>query len=145
MAISLTRYYKSSNHSGNIMKINRRNFLAIVLTVAVMFPLTAQAENNTGWFGLDVKVNTKGISFNPTIRSVDIVKVYPSSPASNAGLAVGDSVVVIQGIVVEGAKANDLKAVMKKSVGEEIQIKIKRGTAKPYEVKMIAVERPSGG
>lgn len=126
------------------MKINRRNFLAIVLAVAVMFPLTAQAENNDAWFGLDVKVNTKGISFNPTIRSVDIVKVYPSSPAANAGLAIGDSVVVIQGTVVEGAKANDLRAVMKKSIGEEIKLKIKRGTAEPYEVKMIAVKRPSG-
>jgi C-terminal processing protease CtpA/Prc len=126
------------------MKINRRNFLVVILAVSVVFPLTAQAENNNGWFGLDVKVNTKGVLFNPTIRSLDIVKVYPSSPAANAGLAVGDSVVVVQGIVVENAKVNDLKAVMKKFVGEEIQLKIKRGTAKPYEVKMIAVKRPSG-
>jgi C-terminal processing protease CtpA/Prc len=109
-----------------------------------MLPLPASAENNSAWFGLDAKVNTKGISFNPTIRSVNIIKVYPSSPAANAGLAVGDSVVVIQGIVVEGAKANDLKAVMKKVVGEEIRMKIKRGTAEPYEVKMTAVKRPAG-
>jgi predicted metalloprotease with PDZ domain len=144
MAIPLTRHHKSSNHSGNIMKINRRNFLAIVLAVAVMFPLTAQAENNNGWFGLDVKVNTKGISFNPTILSVNIIKVYPSSPAAAAGLAVGDSVVVLQGITVAGAKANDLKSVMKKSVGEAITMKVKRGKAEFYEVKMIAVKRPSG-
>jgi C-terminal processing protease CtpA/Prc len=126
------------------MKINRRNFLAIVLAVTVMFPLTAQAENNNAWFGLDVKVNTKGISFNPTIRSVNIVKVYPSSPASAAGLAVGDSIVVLQGITVAGAKANDLKSVMKKSVGEEITMKVKRGKAEFYEVKMTAVKKPSG-
>jgi predicted metalloprotease with PDZ domain len=144
MAIPLTRHHKSSNHSGNIMKINRRNFLAIVLAVAVMFPLTAQAENDNGWFGLDVKVNTKGISFNPTILSVNIIKVYPSSPAAAAGLAVGDSVVVLQGITVAGAKANDLKSVMKKSVGEAITMKVKRGKAEFYEVKMIAVKRPSG-
>jgi C-terminal processing protease CtpA/Prc len=126
------------------MKIKRRNFLVATLAVVVMLPFPVHAENNNAWFGLDLKVDTKEISFNPTIRSVNIIKVYPSSPAAAAGLAAGDSVVVLQGITVAGAKANDLKAVMKKAVGEEIQIKIKRGTAEPYEVKMIAVKRPSG-
>jgi predicted metalloprotease with PDZ domain len=126
------------------MNINRRNFFILALAVAVMLPLPAHAENNDGWFGVSIKANTKGISFNPTIRSVKITKVFPSSPAAEAGLAVGDSVVVIQGIVVAGAKANTLKALMKKAVGEEIQIKIKRGTAEPYEVKMTAIKRLSG-
>jgi C-terminal processing protease CtpA/Prc len=127
----------------NIMKINRRNFLTLALVVAVTLPLPAHAENNDGWFGVSIKANTKGISFNPTIRSVKITKVFPSSPAA-AGIAVGDSVVVIQGVTVAGAKANTLRGVMKKAVGEEIQIKIKRGTAEPYEVKMTAIKKPSG-
>jgi C-terminal processing protease CtpA/Prc len=126
------------------MKIKRRNFLVATLAVVVMLSLPVHAENNNGWFGLDCKIDTKGISFNPTIRSVNIVKIYPSSPAAAAGLAVGDSVVVLQGITVAGAKANDLKAVMKKAVGEEIKIKVKRGKAEFYEVKMTAIKRPSG-
>jgi C-terminal processing protease CtpA/Prc len=126
------------------MNINRRNFLTLALTLAVILPSPAYAETNDGWFGVAIKANTKGLSFNPTIRSVKITKVFPSSPAANAGIAVGDSVVVIQGVVVAGAKANTLRAVMKKAVGEEIQIKIKRGTAEPYEVKMTAIKKPSG-
>jgi C-terminal processing protease CtpA/Prc len=59
-------------------------------------------------------------------------------------LAVGDSIIVIQGIVVAGAQANDFKAVMKKSVGEEIQMKIQRGTTKPFEVRLTAIRKPSG-
>jgi predicted metalloprotease with PDZ domain len=126
------------------MKINRRDFLTLALTVAVMLPLPVHAETNDGWFGVEVKVNTKGISLNPKIRNVKITKVFPSSPAATAGITVGDSVVVIQGITVAGARANTLRAVMKKAVGEEIQIKIKRGTAEPYAVKMTAVKKPSG-
>jgi predicted metalloprotease with PDZ domain len=126
------------------VKINRRNFLTLALTVAATLPLSAHAETNDGWFGVEVKVNTKGISFNPKIRNVKITKVFPSSPAAAAGLAVGDSVVAIQGVTVAGAKANTLRALMKKAVGEEIQIKIKRGTAEPYAVKMTAVQKPPG-
>jgi C-terminal processing protease CtpA/Prc len=126
------------------MEINRRNFLALIFAAALLLPLQTSAGMNDGWFGVAIKADTKGTSFNPTIRSLQIIKVFPSSPATSADLAVGDSIIVIQGIVVAGAQANDFKAVMKKSVGEEIQMKIQRGTTKPFEVRLTAIRKPSG-
>lgn len=120
------------------------NFFALTFAAIVMFPLSNSAGTGDGWFGISIKANTKGNLFNPTIRSLQIIKVSPSSPAADAGLVVGDLIVVVQGIVVEGAQANELKAVMKKTVGEKIQLKIQRGTTEPFAVRLTAIKKPSG-
>jgi C-terminal processing protease CtpA/Prc len=94
-----------------------------------------------GWFGLAISVDADG-AFNPTLRSITIVKVFPSSPAALAGLAPGDAVLEIQGIVVAGTKADVLKSAMQRSVGETLRMKIQRGGAEMREVSMVAVRKP---
>jgi C-terminal processing protease CtpA/Prc len=135
---------QTPNYIGNIMKIDRRNFFALTFAAIVMLPLSTNAGISDGWFGVSIKADTKGNSFNPTVRSLQVIKVFPSSPAADAGLVAGDFIVVIQGIVVAGAQANDLKVVMRKAVGEKIKIKIQRGTSKPFDVRLTAISKPSG-
>jgi hypothetical protein len=53
------------------------------------------------WLAIDAE----GI-FNPKLRSLKIEKVFPASPTAKAGLAVGDTIVEVEGIVVEGATAD---------------------------------------
>jgi C-terminal processing protease CtpA/Prc len=124
--------------------MNRRNLMTLALAIAAAFPSATNAADDKGWFGLAFNVETEGFSFNPTIQSVKIEKVAPSSPAAGAGLVAGDLVVALQGITIAGAKADDLQAAMKKSVGETLRFKIKRGNAEPFEVPLIAVGRPAG-
>ena len=122
--------------------MNRPTVSAMLFALAAALSPLSMAADERGWFGLSFSIETEGFSFNPTLRSVKIEKVAPLSPAAAAGLAVGDVVIALQGIVIAGAKADDLKAPMKKSVGETVRFKIKRGTAEPYEVPVVAASRP---
>jgi C-terminal processing protease CtpA/Prc len=105
-------------------------------------PLANSAEEK-GWFGLAFRVEAEG-SFNPTIQSVKIERVTPSSPGAGAGLAAGDLVVALEGITIAGAKTDELKAAMKKTVGETLRLKVKRGNAAPFEVSLVAIAKPAG-
>lgn len=125
-----------------------RRLVAVGLLLAATLPLSwahAADDKEKGWFGLAFDVETEGFSFNPTIQSVKITKVAPASPGAGAGLAAGDQVVVLQGITIAGAKADDLKAAMKKSVGETLRFKVRRGNAEPFEVPLVAIAKPAGG
>lgn len=128
------------------MKMNRRIAVAlfVLLAAALLQGTNAAEEKEKGWFGLAFSVETEGFSFNPTVQSVKIEKVAPSSPAAAAGLAAGDVVVAAQGVVIAGAKADDLKAVMKKSVGDTLRLKVKRGGGEPFDVPLVAIARPPG-
>ena len=79
---------------------------------------------------------------NPKLRSIKIEKVFPASPAAKAGLSAGDLIVEMEGIVVEGARADSLKVAMQKSVGETLRLKIKRGADSSQDVSLIAAPKP---
>lgn len=123
------------------MTMNHRTMVALLLALSVFCSPVSAAEEK-GWFGLAFSVESEGFSFNPTIQSIKIEKIAPSSPGSGAGLIVGDLVVSLQGIASAGAKADDLKAAMKKSVGETLRLKVKRGSAEPFEVVLVAIAKP---
>ena len=125
------------------MTMNCRTMVALLLALTAFCSPVSAAEEK-GWFGLAFSVETEGFSFNPTIQSVKIEKVASSSPGASAGLVAGDLVVSLQGIASAGAKADDLKAAMKKSVGETLRLKVKRGSAEPFEVVLVAIAKPPG-
>jgi len=51
-------------------------------------------------------------------------------------------VLLVQGILVAGAKADVLMAAMQKSVGEVLTLKIKHGAAEAHEVSLAAAPKP---
>jgi predicted metalloprotease with PDZ domain len=138
----MARHTHSSNRY--LVKTMRCSTVALLLAVAA-FVADVHAADQQGWFGLAFSVESEGFSFNPTIRSVTIAKVAPSSPGAGAGLVAGDTVVALQGVATVGAKADVLKSAMKKSVGETLRVKIKRGTAEPFEASLVAITKPSSG
>jgi C-terminal processing protease CtpA/Prc len=120
----------------------RRRQPTLALTAIVLLLLSATVgAGESGWFGLAISVDADG-AFNPTLRSITIAKVFPSTPAALAGLAPGDKVLEIQGIVVAGTKADVLKGAMQKSVGETLRLKIQRGASDIREVSMVAAHKP---
>lgn len=121
----------------------RRHIFALITAIVASFCIPSWAVGDTGWFGFAVSVDAEIFSFNPTLRSVKVQKVIPTSPAAVAGLAPGDVVDEVQGVLVAGAKADTLKAAMKKSVGETLRLKVKHGSAEAYEVTLIAAPKPA--
>jgi S1-C subfamily serine protease len=112
-------------------------FLALSLLSA------AALGADKGWFGFAISVDAEGAPLNPTLHSITVQRVFAASPAALTGLAAGDVILEVQGIVVSGAKADIVKAAMQKSVGETLHLKIRRaGDTK--ELSIVAVEKPAG-
>ena len=121
--------------------MNRRSRLILLVAAALFFsPLGSRAAEK-GWFGFAFAIDADGI-LDPKLRSIKIDKIFPASPAAKAGLSPGDMIVEIEGIVVEGAKADSLKAAMQKSVGQTLRLKIKRGADAAQDVALVAAPKP---
>ncbi|HEX3396561.1 MAG TPA: PDZ domain-containing protein [Steroidobacteraceae bacterium] len=120
-----------------------RKFLAGLLIAAALSiaPLSLRAAEQ-GWFGFALSIDADGI-LNPKLRSIKIDKIFPASPAATAGLTAGDTILEMEGIVVDGAKAETLKAAIQKSVGETLRLKIKHGADAPHDVSLIAAPKPA--
>lgn len=121
-----------------------RQILAVFLAAAALSvaPTSLHAAEK-GWFGFALNIDAEGLSLNPRLRSIKIEKIFPASPAANAGLASGDMILEIEGITVEGAKADTLKAAIQKSVGETLRLKIKHGADAPHDISLIAAPKPA--
>jgi C-terminal processing protease CtpA/Prc len=120
----------------------RKLVFSVPVTLGLLLGLPAW-PGEKGWFGLAINVDVEAFSLNPTLRTVKIESVVPSSPAASAGLASGDIVLQVQGIAIAGAKADVLKNAMQKSVGEKLQLKFQRGSEAPREAVLVAAPRPS--
>ena len=121
-----------------------RQILAVLLAAAALSvaPTSLHAAEK-GWFGFALNIDAEGLSLNPKLRSIKIEKIVPASPAANAGLASGDMILEIEGITVDRAKADTLKAAIQKSVGETLRLKIKHGADAPHDISLIAAPKPA--
>ena len=115
--------------------------VAFAFLVALLAAVSVVHASGDAWYGLTFKIEADGLS-NPNVHSIKIEKVFPASPAAQAGLRAGDLVVGIDGITVAGAPAGDLKKAMNKPVGGTLRLKIKRGSAEPREVTLTAARKP---
>lgn len=122
--------------------MNRRSQILLLVAAALLFSPVGSHAAEKGWFGFVLAIDADGI-LNPKLRSIKIDKIFPASPASKAGLAAGDMIVEIEGVVVEGAKAETLKAAMQKSVGETLRLTIKRGADAAQDVSLVAGPKPA--
>jgi C-terminal processing protease CtpA/Prc len=120
-----------------------RQFLAVLLAAAALSIAPSLHAAEKGWFGFALNIDAEGLSLNPKLRSIRIDQIFPASPAAKAGLASGDMILEIEGIAVEGAKADTLKAAIQKSAGETLRLKVKHGADAPRDVSLIAAPKPA--
>ena len=111
--------------------------------VALFFGLAALASSaaEKGSFGFSLAIESDGFSLNPmnpTLKSVFISKVVDGSSAQLAGLLKGDQIVEVEGRPVAGAKANDLKPHLSKSVGESVSLKVRKAAGDVVAVTLAA-------
>jgi len=87
---------------------------------------------------LDFKVQIKSLSFNPTLMTLLVVNVFPGSYAQQMGFAEGDNVLQIDGKVIAGAKANDIKRLADKEEGQLTTFLIRRSNGEEKQITITA-------
>ncbi len=117
----------------------RRTALVLFAAVtAIASTGPAWADEAKGTLGFAAKVDADGL-FSPTLKTVHIQSLQPGLPAALAGVAVGDSILEVDGIKVAGAPAGAMAARMKKKPGESVQLKLSRPSGETYVVTLVAV------
>ena len=118
----------------------KKLLLAFVLGAVLGVGIAVAGE--PGWFGFGVSVKGSGFFLNPTLESVVVQSVVPKSPAAQHDIAVGDEVVQVEGTPVAGRKANELKPLMKKEIGQVLRLQLKRVSGEIYSANITAAKRP---
>ena len=113
-----------------------------VLAIGLLTNAAAAHAGDKGYFGFAMSVDADSFSFNPTLKSVTVDKVAPGSPAESAGLVKGDQFVEVEGRVVAGSKANDLKPHLSKNVGETINLKVRKASGEIVQISLTAARKP---
>jgi membrane-associated protease RseP (regulator of RpoE activity) len=111
--------------------------LALLLSVA----LSAFAGGK-GYIGISIAVEGEGVFWNPTLKSVKVAKVSAGSPAEQAGMAAGDSIIEVEGNQVAGAKANDLQSYMQREVGQQLKFVVKKPSGEVKSIVVVAGPKP---
>ena len=115
-----------------------RLFLLLALTTAAALPA---AEKGWVGMGLDVKLGTNGSLLSPVVGLASVKSIAPNSPADGHKIAVGDSLVEIDGLVVPGCKGSALKAKLTVEPGKALRLKFKRANGDIYDAELTAVSK----
>ncbi len=113
---------------------------ASLLALSLMLSCAAWAGER-GYFGFGMAVDSEGMFWNPTLRSITIKEVAPQSPAALAGILAGDTVLELAGKPVAGAKGKEMQAYIEKDIGESVQVKLRHPNGDTAVVTMVATAR----
>ena len=117
--------------------------IAIALAVNAVDHNAWAATPKKAWFGLSFNVESSGFNFiNPTIESLHINKTPVNSPAEKAGLVKGDLLLEAEGVQVKGLKADKLKLLVAKTVGQSLTLKLQHATGKVYTAVLVGISKP---
>ena len=114
---------------------------SFVFALALAIPTSGVAAG-PGYFGFTLHVDSEGFVLNPTIKSLKVLKVMPSSPSASAGMRAGDEIIEVAGRVVVGAKAKELQSLAKKEAGQSLTLRVKHAEGEVVALTMVAVEKP---
>lgn len=123
------------------MKSCKHVYLLLLLS-GLLLPLASFAGNG-GSFGFSTDIQTGGQTDDPTLTSVVVSKVGPDSPAQQAGLQVGDTLLSANGTKVPGATAADFMKIMGGlQPGDHLVLMVQRsGSQAPRRIDMKAVAK----
>jgi C-terminal processing protease CtpA/Prc len=123
-------------------KMKTQNVLRTLLVLlALIASIATHGAEERGTFGFAVAVDVEGM-FDHTLKSVVVKNVEPGLPAAAAGVSPGDNVLEVEGKRVQGSKASDIAALMKRKPGESITLKLKRVNGEVYVAALVAAQKP---
>ena len=110
------------------------------MTMLLVAVSTSAFGQEKGYFGLGVSVVADGF-VNPILKTVTVNKVAPNSPAAKAGITAGDLIIEVEGKVVSGLKADELKPFMQRNIGESTRFVLKRANGELRPLSLVAAPR----
>lgn len=78
-----------------------------------------------------------GVRIDSVMAGYVITEVIPNSPANDAGLLVGDTIVSVNGTPVEGITYPELTLILRGEVGEMRTIEVRRGLEQPVVISVV--------
>ena len=121
--------------------MRKQEWIRCIVAAMLLWSALAVAGER-GWFGFGLKVTGGGFFLNPTVKTLAIGSVVPGSPAARSPIKVGDTIYRIEGVPIAGRKANELKALAERQVGQTLHVALKRPSGEVYSVALVAVKRP---
>ncbi len=113
------------------MRLSGRFALALFASV-----LSAAALAAGGKVGMSVTVDADGFFLNPVINKVVVVSVDKASLAESAGIVAGDEITSIEGHVVKGTRASELKPYMAFNAGETRTMQMRHANGDLFEARI---------
>ena len=86
--------------------------------------------------GLQIEVEGEGFFLNPIVTRINVTGVQPESLAAKAGIVKGDEITSIEGQIVKGRRAGDLKAYMQFGAGESRTLSVRHADGGSFEAKL---------
>ena len=108
-----------------------RRLSAIALLCLVQPALASEVK-----VGLEIGVEGEGLFFNPVVTKINVTGVAPESLAAKAGIVKGDEITSIEGQLVKGRRANELKAYMSFGAGESRTLIVRHADGGSFEAKL---------
>ncbi len=136
-ASSLPTPRDSDRQTSSLLRRGVGTYLGVVarpLALAVMMVGAAHAAD--GKIGITVEVDTDGPFWNPVVNRLKVKAVDKASLAEAAGIVAGDEIVQIEGKVVAGRLAQDLKESMKFSPGETRTLRLKHTNGDQFDARI---------
>jgi len=131
-SIYSSNFMKSKEDKGNILNksylIEKKNAMNIVLKGLPVAQSTIAQENTNimvypGGQPIGVKLNTKGVLV-VALSDIEGINGKTSSPAANAGVQIGDSIITINNVEINHAE--DLTRAINKKKNSELILKLQR-------------------
>lgn len=121
------------------MKLIRFTILIAAILAASYSVKAAAEEQLAAYHGFGIAVD---VSWLMNVKSAIINKVEADSPASRAGIAVGDEITEIEGCEIPGCGAFKSEKLMKKPIGEVLALKLRRQDGSEYIAKVVGEAWP---
>lgn len=118
-----------------------KTYAALVIAIALHVSSFSADAADKGYLGVSLEVDAEGM-FNPTLKTLTVKTVAPSSPAAKAGIGSGDQIIEIEGRKVAGSSANDLRVYMEGEEGQTLRMAIKKPTGSTTSVTVVLGPRP---
>lgn len=117
-----------------------RSFQVRIFTLMLLLVPLLAAASDQGWLGMSVKATVEGDA-EPALKTITITEIEPDSPAANAKIAVGDSIIEIENVPVHGCKPSQAKQLMTKAVGEKLTLRLQRTDGTIYVAILVAASK----
>ncbi len=87
--------------------------------------------------GLEIGVEGEGFLFNPVVTKINVTGVEAESLAAKAGIVKGDEITSIEGQIVKGRRASELKGYMKFGAGESRTLVVRHADGGMFEARLV--------